>query len=127
MKKLLLLCSILLTAITASAGNNDNGTKNDIAPFAQTRIGVPATVHFLTGEEFAYLATSEEDCDLDRLQVDVKDGVLCFTLADELAYGETLSYDITIIAPATPELRLATSYEVASITLAEDSSLAMAE
>lgn len=127
MKKIsLLLSALAFTALTASAAN-DNAEKALTAPFAQTRIGVPATVHFVTGEEFAYVATAEDADDLERLQVEVKDGVLCFSLDGELAYGETLTYDLTVIAPATPELKLAAAYEVASLTLAEGDSLAMAE
>ena len=121
MKKLILLTTILLSAITASA------EKTTTCPFAQTRIGVPATVHFVQGDTFGYAVTAEEDEHLDRLSVAVKDMCLTFTLNGELSYGDPLTYDIIVYAPATPEVKLASNYEVTSLSMADDPDLAMTE
>lgn len=127
MKKIILLASMVLAVLTASAQTPETTLSATTEPFAQTRIGVPARVHFEQGDTYAISVQADDEDDMARLSWTVSNGVLSFSLDGELAYGDDLAYDITIVSPATPELKPAASYEVASITLAEADSLAMAE
>lgn len=127
MKKIILLASVILASLTANAQAPETTLSTATEPFAQTRIGVPACVHFVQGDEYAISVQADDADDMARLSWTVCNGILSFTLDGELAYGDDLAYDITIIAPATPEVKPAASYEVASLTLAEADPLAMAE
>ena len=133
MKKMILLASLLLSALTLSAAtkkadcNVSDAAVITTSSFAQTRIGVPATVHFVQGEDFGYSVTTEDEDDLSRLSVAVKDMCLTFTLKGALSYGDPITYDITVYAPATPEVKLAANYEVTSLSLSDEPDLAMTE
>lgn len=128
MKRTILFASILAATITASARTSDATLATPTEPFAQTRIGVPACVHFVQGDEFAISILADDADDLDRLSWSVTGGVLTFSLDGELAWGDDLAYDITIVSPATPEVKPAAAYEVASFTPAENNpSLALAD
>ncbi len=114
----------------------------ETVPFTETLIDVPAKVHFVRGNGFAFSVEAGDPEVARQLQCSVKNGVLKFNYgkalkAGEVSYNdqsetyyygvaaaesESLAYDggdvdyiITIVSPAMPEVKTSADYEMASL------------
>jgi hypothetical protein len=140
MKKVMILMSAMLVAAAAHAQSVKT------VPFEETVVNVPAKVHFVRGNEFAFEVKASDKRVARSLQCKVQSGVLTFgygkaakdgtvnyvaetntyyygndaaLATDAIDANSNLDYEITIISPAMPELRTSSSYMLANVVKAD--------
>ena len=140
MKKITTLACALLMAAAAHAQSVAT------VPFAQTKINVPAHVHFVRGNGFAVSVETEDTSLARRLKCTVKNGVLSISMGNGLEAGDVrfdadacaftyglpakqrdsavsddpeILFDITIVSPAMPELKTSGDYQAYDVTEGE--------
>lgn len=101
MKKMMILVSAIMMAITA------NAQRVETASFEEVRVNVPARVRIVAGENYSInIATKNEEV-AKAVNCSVKDGVLCINTRDIEALDNDNSVRITIVTPR--ELKVTTN------------------
>ena len=101
MKKMMILVSAIMMAITANAQRVENTS------FEEVRVNVPARVRIVAGDTYSVNIATKNNEVAKAVNYDVKDGVLCINTRDIEALGDDNSVRITIVTPR--ELKVTTN------------------
>ncbi len=105
MKKMMILVSAAMVALTAKAG------KMEVKPFEGVSVNVPACVRFVSGDSYNVDIQATDSLVASAIRYEVKDGVLRIRSIDG---GElpTENLCITIVSPTEPALKVGRHMEV---------------
>lgn len=106
MKKIMTLVAVMAMAANISASNNSvSNTSNEtlrLAPFTEVNVNVPARIKIVQGKDYGVMANSANDCDLNLLDYQVRNGVLYIsTQSKDIMTTQGRGTMIIITTPAT--------------------------
>lgn len=106
MKKIMTLAAVMAMAATISASNNSvSNASNEtlrLAPFTEVNVNVPARIKIVQGEDYGVMASTANDCDLNQLDYQVRNGVLYIsTQSKDIMATQGRGTMIIITTPAT--------------------------
>ncbi len=104
MKKIMTLASTLIISAAMTA------QVNDVTPFEEVNVNVPATVRIVNGENFGVYVRSLDKYTATKVDYEVKDGTLVFTT--KMDHDEMENVCITIISPIEPEFTIGRDVEL---------------